>query len=624
MPDLSSQEIEIVGRQLAESEQASLQRSKFLERVSLELEARGYEGRLRGAVMDYARKLAETSDRLTSDLADLDEIFAAHRALRDCGVNLEQAAWKSIVSTNWPAPIAHEIDRLLEELKGRRLSTGERLPPSTDAVLLQLRDAIEALIKHTCVIVLQALSRVDRDNADWVAGRMFRRMELGAWIENLRDGVERAQRLTASLPEPIASLVRLAQVRLLPLANAYSPIRNNTIGHAAHALDANDTAEIVRGFLETGRVRDLRGKVASVPPLGKVLSEMANDGAFAGIELRAEIDGVDMSLVGSGATESWLKDPRHRDHAGVEAPIVAHLSTGEKLHLGPYIAARLCTQCARRDVLIYDSLYDRKRGGVFDLLDFARGHKSRLGSHEARDLSDALHARAPDGADAENLAGDSASYDYVLEALDKARIDRNYLSPSYLRADLVDFLAQIDRGVFWLQAPAHIGKTTFIQGLSDPERGDKPIDSRFDWERKGKVVAYFCRKEYRSGLGGMIAHLDRMLEKRYRGSDNVRSEQPNFRPVVDEGTPEAFVKWLQEWRMFAERKRIVETDAPLILAIDGLDEADPPNSSSPLQVLPAPSLLPAGIYLVLTSRPVGADDSPDFLKTHVEQLYGAA
>ena len=51
----------------------------------------------------------------------------------------------------------------------------------------------------------------------------------------------------------------------------------------------------------------------------------------------------------------------------------------------------------------------------------------------------------------------------VLEALDKARLDRNYVSPAYLRDDLAEFLTTQDRGVFWLQAPAHVGKTTFVQ-----------------------------------------------------------------------------------------------------------------------------------------------------------------
>jgi hypothetical protein len=60
------------------------------------------------------------------------------------------------------------------------------------------------------------------------------------------------------------------------------------------------------------------------------------------------------------------------------------------LSLAPFVAARICTQCARRDVLLYDSLYNDARMGTFDLLDYARGCKSRVTGEQALDLSDAM------------------------------------------------------------------------------------------------------------------------------------------------------------------------------------------------------------------------------------------
>ena len=111
----------------------------------------------------------------------------------------------------------------------------------------------------------------------------------------------------------------------------------------------------------------------------------------------------------------------------------------------------------------------------------------------------------------------------MLEALDKARIDRNYESPAYLREHLAEFLRSHDRGVFWLQAPAHVGKTTFVQGLTEVEIGDAPIDPRFAHERGGKLVAYYCRKEYRTGLARHDQHAAAKVNRRvYDPSDNVR------------------------------------------------------------------------------------------------------
>jgi hypothetical protein len=136
-------------------------------------------------------------------------------------------------------------------------------------------------------------------------------------------------------------------------------------------------------------------------------------------------------------------------------------------------------------------------------------------------------------------AGGSLNFDRVLEAFDKARLDRNYVSPAYLRDDLAEFLTTRERGVFWVQAPAHVGKTTFVQGLAEAERGDKPIEPGFEAERRSKVVAYYCRKDYRTGLPGMIGTLHDKLQAAYDPSQNLRNEQPDYRPVIAAGTPEA-------------------------------------------------------------------------------------
>jgi hypothetical protein len=168
-----------------------------------------------------------------------------------------------------------------------------------------------------------------------------------------------------------------------------------------------------------------------------------------------------------------------------------------------------------------------------------------------------------------------------------------------------------------------VGKTTFIQGLAEKELPDTVIDPRFISAAKERLVfAYYCRKEYRTGLPGMVYTLQDKLQFAYDVSQNLRNEQPQAAPVVAAGTPEAFLKWLSDWKAFAERYRLAAFGAPLLVAIDGLDEADPPPASTPLQVLPRPQLLPEGIYLVLTSRPVDDADAPGFLATHVEALYG--
>lgn len=241
----------------------------------------------------------------------------------------------------------------------------------------------------------------------------------------------------------------------------------------------------------------------------------------------------------------------------------------------------------------------------------------------------------------EGLRDATLSQGWVLRALDRARVDRNYRSPRYLRADLAAFLAERSRGVYWLQAPAHIGKTTFIQGLAgDSELTDEPIDPRFDPSSQarsqlggqaapgsapapGRIVAYYCRKEYRPGVGGLLSRLEDRLAAVYDPSDNVKNDRPLPPNRTGAPTPERFLEWLRDWRHCAAlRVHYTATLGPLIVCIDGLDESRPPEEGDwPLQVLPAADLLPAGLYLVLTSRPPDDPTSPAFLRERIAPLY---
>ena len=622
----------LVWRLLESSEAVRHTRQKFLAIVTAELDEREkksgeLDAALRRAIFAFARERAEASAKLAADTVALGKVEEARRTLTDCAARLAAAPWHTTVSERWPATIAHEIERLFDEMQGRRLPSGERLEPSADSALLQLKDAFEVLIKFTATVLLRGLIEARGGDADWARRQLFAKcpLTLGLWVGMLRESVNRYANDGSTLPGPLKTLARASSRKLLGAANKFAEIRNNVIGHGARALDPAETAALVIGCCESGTVRNLRGKKETITPLATVLESMVNDRAYEGIVLEVDDGGTCIDLTGAGSIETWLADGRHEpgQHKNVIVPVRLRFpGDGKTLSLTPFVAARICTQCERCDVLLYDSLYKAERVGPFDLLDYARGHKSRLGGEQAPDLSDAVGEIVPE--DAPDLTGDSINFGRVLEALDKARIDRNYLSPAYLRNDLAEFLRTHDRGVFWLQAPAHVGKTTFVQGLTEAEMGDAPIDPRFERPRGGKLVAYYCRKEYRTGLAGMINTLQDKLQAAYDVSQNLRNEQPQPRPVLAAGTPEAFVNWLSDWRSFAERFRLTSPSAPLLIAIDGLDEADPPPESTPLQVLPRPADLKEGIYLVLTSRPVDDADAPAFLAADVEALYGRA
>ncbi|WP_354102072.1 MULTISPECIES: hypothetical protein [unclassified Bradyrhizobium] len=620
MADLSDQEKSMIWALMEKSEVLRHTRGRFRAIVSDELDKLDIDPGRREIIFEFARQRADNSAALVSDTVELATVEDARRALKDCAARLTSKPWRAAVRDRWPAVIAHEIERLFDEIQGRQFATGGRVDPSVDSALLQLKDAFEVLIKFTTIVLMRGLMEKDRDHSDWARRQLFRRgLSLGHWTGMLRETVTRYND-DELYSAPLELLARASRRTLLAAADEFVTIRNNVIGHGTRSLNPKETAELVVGCLETGKVHNLRGDLIRVTPLTAVLDTMVSEKAYEALAMEAGAPPEFFPLVGAGAAERWLADERHASHDGIMMSTSLRLSDGRTLSLAPFVAARNCAQCGRRDVLLYDSLHDAARGGRFDLLDYARGHKSRLQGAEASDLSEALGDVVPQ--DAPELVGASTNFGRVLEALDKARVDRNYLSPTYLRDDLADFLRTHDHGVFWLQAPAHVGKTTFVQGLAEAEIGDAPIDPRFEITQGGKCVAYYCRKEYRTGLAGMINTLQDKLQVAYDPSQNLRNEQPQVRPVVETATPRAFLHWLLQWKEFAERYRLAPPGAPLLIAIDGLDEADPPPESTPLQVLPQPSELPKGVYLLLTSRPVGDADAPNFLLTHVETLYG--
>jgi hypothetical protein len=434
MTDLTSEERLLVFNLLEESEAARHTRQKFLAIVSFEFDKLEFDAARRLLVFGLARQRAESSNALASDAVQDAKVADARRALRDSAARLASAPWRAVVRERWPAPIAHEIERLFDEMDGRRLPSGERLDPSADSALLQMKDAFEVLIKFTATVLMRALIALDHDNADWARRQLFRRgLSLGHWASMLREAVARCLS-GASVPKPIVALASASKRKLVPAADEFVKVRNNVIGHGSRALDPSETAALVVDCLETGVVRDLRGKSMSIPPLVAVLETMASDGAYEGLSLEAGEGTTLVALNGAGSTESWLVDERHARHDGTVMRTSLRLPDGQVLALSPFVAARICSQCGRRDVLLYDSLYEAARGGQFDLLDYARGHKSRLRGANATDLSDALGDVVPE--DAPELSGDSTKFGRVLEALDKARVDRNYHSPAYLRDDL--------------------------------------------------------------------------------------------------------------------------------------------------------------------------------------------
>jgi hypothetical protein len=319
--------------------------------------------------------------------------------------------------------------------------------------------------------------------------------------------------------------------------------------------------------------------------------------------------GGGIELTGARALSAWHDDPAHRDHEAQRLPTALECEDGSSLSLEPYVAARVCTRCDRRDLFLFDALYSRFNEGTFDLLDYGRGHKARLRGRDAPDLASSLPATPTEHAPALTEHGlDSAA---VVAHLDRARVDKRFIPPDHLDEALLSFLDSAPCGVFWLQAPAHTGKTTFVQGLCDPAlRGAGSSQQALRARFGGAVVPFYFKKEYRPTRVAFLQGLERAIERALDVRDDDLRRKPGFEDLLAASAqPGAFVAWLDAWRCFAGR-----SSRPLLVLIDGLDEATGPGTpESPIDLLPTADVLTEGLFFAMTSRRPQDAECPDWV-----------
>ena len=402
--------------------------------------------------------------------------------------------------------IAHELERLIDDLRGQPDSRGGRRPPSVEASCLQLRDVFESLVKVSTIVLLRGVIEAGGDGEVWARRNRFpAHASLGTWVDLLRSASVYAR----NLPRPLAAIAEGWLGKPLEAVRDFAMVRNDLLGHGVRALDPRDAANTIAGICLDGRYRTTRKEKEErqIGTLAGIFEALVRLKAFEGCRWVARRNAEEIDLTGAGAATNWLANPLHNGHDGEVLPVVMRWN-GTALSLSPFIAARICHQCGRRDVLAFDGLYDADKGESSTCW---TTHEATNRRHEGE-----RSARPVETFDRKTIVvpeireGDSLKYQTVLEALDKARVDRQIVPPRYSWEAFFKFLTSCDRGVFWLTAPAHVGKTTFVQGLAQVDTEEFGIDPRFA-QRKRPIVTYLCRKEYRTGATGMVNALTNRL-----------------------------------------------------------------------------------------------------------------
>ncbi|WP_216819294.1 hypothetical protein, partial [Thiohalocapsa sp. ML1] len=544
------------------------------------------------------------------------ELNAPAAACRRLGADWSRQPWLATLIDTWPGPIAHEARAL-----GELLAAG-----NAAAALWQLRDLAEVLIKLPAAALAAEAERRDPDGP--LAARVHEKLygypppAMGTWRDLLCEDLAPGLRDAAGEPSapPVLGLVRLilkadGKPTLFAQALLDQVVLRNREGHGAWRRDQTEIVATLRHWL----LGDLpRPEWASIgmdkhpkpTPLNKALAEAVGQAPWGGLTLAVRLPGGDgIPLVGAASI------PDHRDAPGADglqpAPVLLQQPDAEPLDLAPHLAARVCVLCGYRDLFFFNG-HDR-RAHRFDLLDYRRGHRMARHWHQVPDLH--RHAgRRPLPPPAEDDPGPlGLGRASTLALFDTLAFEARYLSPDWLRAPLRDFIAGNDRGVLWLQAPGHVGKSLFVHGLQ-AHLDDAPLLPG----EPPRVAAVFIRREYSYGPARLLPLLEAELKRSLDLADDNEQRLPRIEEQAAD-KPAALAAGLAAYRRLARAR--TGFDGPLLICLDGLDELRPPDAAgSLLDFIPRPEALPERTYLLFTSRPFDAEGCPPWVRERTEHL----
>jgi len=528
---------------------------------------------------------------LPDPLASVEDAFAQRaRALADSPL------WVQSIIDSWPAPIAATYALLRTALRDGKI----------DASAMVFKDLAELLARFSALtLACDILQNGPADKQTEVLTSLFAKpLAMGDWVslaDTWSKWLETApQRDQDWITRPIARIWRHGNQRTpfcVLMSDTLVQWRNETIGHGVRGSDLGPTMDDLERFLGNDK-ENLHLALAPDADLGSTL---------------VLVDPRDQPLVGAQA----MHDPAAALGAGhvlgpQQSLALKRLSDNRRVALRSFMALRRCEVCGQAETFHFDSAKPKRLMPDFRVLNYERGHALRVpGSADADLLQDWSRMGAPIEADhSVDFDADAALPADVLALLDEQAVERGYLSPTYLRAPLAEFIqSQRDAdkgGLYWLRAPAHVGKSTFVQGL-DPQyaalfKEPRLVDAL-------AVAVFTIRREYQYHLGQFAD----ILRERLKQALNLASGSQKL-PELDIRTPspEALTGFLAAFQRLGRK--------PILVVIDGLDElAD--ERPSILDMLPTPDAMPPDVFLLLTSRPL--QDCPPWMRHRLEPLLVA-
>jgi tetratricopeptide (TPR) repeat protein len=511
-----------------------------------------------------------------------------------------QMDWVPAVYERWPSPIASEYHDLWAAVASNRI---------VEAVW-QLKDFAEVLIKFSAlVLATDVLANGSLESRNVVRNHLFGRpLSFGAWVGFLRvlAGIVAREKDRLAFPqvlEPFFTIRSSGEPVASGLYRALSEIvefRNEAFGHGAFRTNLREFADDVTQL---------------VRPLNQALRVPSAINTWSEIVLR--MDGANGHELTGWQEVQKLREASSGDHQHQTRTIPLFVTKGtQELPLWPLIGFRICDRCGKFDVFFYDSRSAVSDAADFILLDYLAGHRMKRKPHQEPDLTRAAENISFQLLDDSNAVGEDygrADFENLLLAKSSAA---RYLRPDYLHAPLTSFVTSNSKGVFWLSAPGHTGKTVFVRGLTDPEHR-KQVEKSVRWLADAALCRFAIKREIQYTIQELLAAIrHQILEGRF----GLREKEKPF-PQLDlssKNPPDAFATYLAA----ISALRPVNVDR-IVLFIDGLDELRPAGATGLERFLPRAESLPPGVYLVLTSRP--ARDCPEFVRDALRaRNYGSS
>ncbi|MBU2732457.1 tetratricopeptide repeat protein [Acidithiobacillus ferridurans] len=512
----------------------------------------------------------------------------------------ESSAWRQAIMDDWPTPLAATYALLKAKLHSGQI----------DASALILKDLTELLARFSALaLACDILEHGPADKQSEVSRKLFEKpLSMGAWIQ-LADScsswieTDPQDRIT----QPIALMWRQGKKQTelgKLLSNDLVHWRNETIGHGVRGSDLESTMQDLEKFLGDG-AQSLHRALAPHDKLGEILILRDDQGIkLMGAQTQHDPSRFpDLSHVLGPLRQLFLQrkeDQPLQDKVG--------------LPLRSLMAVRRCNICGQAETFHYDSTqWPNKLLPNFRVLNYERGHAMRVPGSTDTDMMMVLesvkgHTETSDQIDLERDASLPAD---VIQMLDEQSIEKGYCSPVYLRDGLAKFLEErldADKGgLYWLRAPAHAGKSTFVMGI-DPHYA-KTFKEQSLIDLPLAVAVFSIRREYQFHLAQMADILREQL-KTALNLTSGREKLPEM--TLDSPNAQTFVQFLARFQDLGGRS--------ILVVLDGLDELVEEQPSI-LDILPSPDDLPPHVFLLLTSRPV--PECPSWMRARLQPLLSA-